>query len=105
LPFTYVDGDRYYASFTWVTGYASNLYTYLLDKVIATDFFEQFDRHNLLDGPAAMRYRRTVLEPGASKPAATLVSDFLGRPQNFNALRRWMSQEFQQQPAPAAKPH
>ena len=105
LPFTYVDGDRYYASFTWVVGYASNLYTYLLDKVIATDFFEQFDKRNLLDGPTAMRYRRTVLEPGASKPAATLVRDFLGRPQNFNALKNWMDQEFQQQSASQAGPH
>ncbi len=98
-PYTFVEGNRYYASFTWVTGYASNLYTYLLDKVIAIDFFAQFDKHNLLDGPAAMRYRRTVLEPGASKPAAALVRDFLGRPQNMDALRIWMNQEFQQQTA------
>jgi thimet oligopeptidase len=73
--------------------------------VIATDFFEQFDKHNLLDGPTAMRYRRTVLEPGASKPAATLVRDFLGRPQNFNALRDWMNQEFQKQSASQSAPH
>ena len=93
-PFTIVDGDRYYASFTWVTGYASNLYTYALDKEIALDFFSQFDKRNLLDGPAAMRYRRAVLEPGASKPAAELVKDFLGRPQNIDALKTWMNEEF-----------
>jgi len=93
-PFTIVDGDRYYASFTWVTGYASNLYTYALDKEIALDFFSQFDKRNLLDGPAAMRYRRAVLEPGASKPAAELVKDFLGRPQNMDALKTWMNEEF-----------
>jgi thimet oligopeptidase len=94
-PFTPVDGDRSYASFTHLTGYASNYYTYVLDKVIAIDFFSQFDRRNLLDGPTAMRYRRAVLEPGASKPAADLVKDFLGRPQQMDALKNWMNQEFQ----------
>jgi len=94
-PYTFVEGDRYYTSFTWVTGYASNLYTYVLDKVIALDFFSQFDKNNLLDGPTAMRYRRAVLEPGASKPAAQLVKDFLGRPQTLDALKTWMNEEFQ----------
>ena len=92
--YTFVDGDRMYASFTHLTGYASNYYTYVLDKVIAIDFFSQFDKANLLDGPTAMRYRRTVLEPGATKPAAELVKDFLGRPQNMEALKRWMNVEF-----------
>ena len=101
-PYTWVDGNRYYASFTWVTGYASNLYTYPLDKVIAVDFFTQFDKKNLLDGPAAMRYRRAVLEPGASKPATELVKDFLGRPQQFDALKAWLSEEFQ---TPATASH
>jgi thimet oligopeptidase len=101
-PFTRVEGDRYYASFTHLTNYASNYYTYVLDKVIAIDFFSQFDKHNMLDGPTAMRYRRAVLEPGASKPAAELVKDFLGRPQNMEALKSWMNEEFQP-PPPAAK--
>jgi thimet oligopeptidase len=94
-PYTPVEGDRFYTSFTHLTGYASNYYTYVLDKVIALDFFAQFDKHNLLDGPTAMRYRRAVLEPGANKPAAELVKDFLGRPQNMDALKSWMNEEFQ----------
>ena len=93
-PFIPVDDIHYYASFVHLEGYASNLYTYLLDKVIAIDFFAQFDKRNLLDGPTAMRYRRTVLEAGASKPAAQLVQDFLGRPQGIDALRNWMNEEF-----------
>jgi thimet oligopeptidase len=97
-PFTFVDGDRMYASFTHLTGYASNYYTYVLDKVIAIDFFSQFDKTNLLDGPTAMRYRHAVLEPGATKPAAQLVKDFLGRDQNIDALKSWMNEEFQLTP-------
>ncbi len=94
-PYTFVDGDRMYAAFTHLTGYASNYYTYVLDKVIAIDFFAQFNKANLLDGPTAMRYRRTVLEPGATKPAAELVRDFLGRPQNMDALKKWMNVQFE----------
>lgn len=101
-PYTEVPGDHAFAAFTHLTGYSSNYYTYVLDKVIAIDFFAQFDKHNLLDGPTAMRYRRTVLEPGATKPAAELVRDFLGRPQNMKALTVWMDQEFTQ-PAPPSK--
>jgi thimet oligopeptidase len=99
-PYTPVEGDRFYTSFTHLTGYSSNYYTYVLDKVIAIDFFAQFDKRNMLDGPTAMRYRRAVLEPGASKPAAELVKDFLGRPQNMDALKTWMNEEFQPAPAP-----
>jgi len=94
-PFAQVQGAHQFAAFTHLTGYTSNYYTYVLDKVIAIDFFSQFDKKNLLDGPTAMRYRRAVLEPGASKPAADLVKDFLGRPQQIDALKSWMNEEFQ----------
>ena len=92
---TFVDGNRGYASFTHLTGYSSNYYTYMLDKVIAVDFFSKFDRTNLIGGPTAMRYRKTVLEPGASKPATQLVKDFLGREQSLDSLKVWMNEEFQ----------
>ncbi len=95
--FTFLEGDRMYASFTHLTGYSSNYYTYVLDKVIAVDFFAQFDKSNLLGGPTAMRYRRTVLEPGATKPASQLVRDFLGREQNLDALKSWINEEFKPQ--------
>jgi thimet oligopeptidase len=92
-PFAPIAGEHTFASFTHLTGYASNYYTYLLDKVIAIDFFAQFDPGNLLDGPTAMRYRHAVLEPGGSKPATELVRDFLGRPQSMEAIGHWINQE------------
>jgi thimet oligopeptidase len=100
-PFAFVEGDHFYASFTHLTGYSSNYYTYVLDKVIALDFFSQFDKRNLLDGSTAMRYRKAVLEPGASKPATQLVKDFLGRPQQIDALKNWLNEEFQRPPEAA----
>ena len=96
--FTPVPNDHFADTFTHLTGYSSNYYTYVLDKVIAIDFFSQFDTKNLLNGPAAMRYRRTVLDPGATKPADQLVKDFLGRPQNMTAIVKWMNEEFATQP-------
>jgi thimet oligopeptidase len=101
-PWMWVDGNRGYATFTHLMGYSSNYYTYSLSKVIALDFFNQFDKSNLLDGPAAMRYRRLVLEPGGSKSANDLVKDFLGRPQSYDAFRTWMNEEFAGQPTAEA---
>jgi thimet oligopeptidase len=83
-----------WASFGHLGGYSSAYYTYLWDKVIAEDFFLQFDGHNLLAGDAPMRYRRVVLEPGGSVSANDFVKNFLGRPQNMAALQHWMAEEF-----------
>jgi thimet oligopeptidase len=90
----FVPGDHFWASFTHLNGYSSNYYTYVLDKVIALDFFARFDPQDLLRGPAGMRYRQAVLAPGSTKPAAQLVRDFLGREPNLDAYRRWMLAEF-----------
>ena len=93
-PYPFVDGNRFYAAFTHLMGYSSNYYTYVLDKVIALDFFSQFDKNDLLGGPTAMRYRKAVLEPGGSKAGTELVRGFLGRPQNLDAFKLWMDEEF-----------
>lgn len=93
-PYPFVDGNRFYTGFTHLMGYTSNYYTYVLDKVIAVDFFNQFDKKDLLGGEAAMRYRKAVLEPGGSKAGTELVRSFLGRPQNLDAFKLWMDEEF-----------
>jgi len=93
-PFTPLPGTHMYAAFGHLAGYSSAYYTYLWDKVIAEDFFSQFNHSNLLAGEAPMRYRRTVLEPGGSVSANTLVSHFLGREQNMDAFQKWMGEEF-----------
>ena len=92
--FTPLPETHQWASFGHLGGYSSAYYTYLFDKVIAEDFFLQFDHKNLLSGDAPMRYRRIVLEPGGSMSANDLVKNFLGRPQNMTALQHWMSEEF-----------
>ncbi|MBV8343249.1 MAG: Zn-dependent oligopeptidase [Gammaproteobacteria bacterium] len=90
----FVPGDHRWAALTHLNGYSSNYYTYVLDKVIALDFFAQFAARDLLGGPAGKRYARTVLAPGATRPAAQLARDFLGRDPNLDAYRRWLLEEF-----------
>jgi thimet oligopeptidase len=87
-----------YASFNHLAGYSSAYYTYMWDKVIAEDFFQQFDLKNLLAGDASMRYRRLVLQPGGSMSANDLVKNFLGRPQSMTAFQKWMGEEFKNAP-------
>jgi thimet oligopeptidase len=93
-PFQSLPNTHMYASFGYLAGYSSAYYTYLWDKVIAQDFFGQFDQANPLMGAAPMKYRHTVLEPGGSVSANDLVKNFLGRPQNTKAFQAWMSEEF-----------
>jgi thimet oligopeptidase len=93
-PWTWLEGNRMYASFGHLTGYSSNYYTYAFDKVIALDFFVQFDPADLLGCDAGSRYRKTVLEQGGSKPGRQMVRDFLGRDEEFSAFSSWLNEEF-----------
>ncbi|HEY3625309.1 MAG TPA: M3 family metallopeptidase [Terracidiphilus sp.] len=95
-PWKWIDGNRMYCSFGHLTGYSSNYYTYAFDKVIALDFFGQFDPADLLGGEAGARYRKTVLEQGGSKPGREMVRDFLGRDEEFQAFTKWLNEEFEE---------
>jgi len=96
-PWTWFEGNRMYASFGHLTGYSSNYYTYAFDKVIALDFFAQFDPEDLLGCDAGERYRKTVLDQGGSKPGREMVRDFLGRDEEFAAFSKWLNEEFEGQ--------
>jgi thimet oligopeptidase len=94
-PWTWLEGNRMYASFGHLTGYSSNYYTYAFDKVIALDFFAQFDPADLTGCDAGSRYRKAVLEQGGSKPGRQMVRDFLGRDEEFSAFSEWLNEEFE----------
>jgi len=74
-------------SFGHLTGYSAIYYTYMWSKSISTDLFTGFERAGLRDQATARRYRELVLARGSSRPAASLVSDFLGRPLSLDAYR------------------
>ena len=92
LPYEWVVGNKLYASFTHLTGYSSNYYTYLYDKVIALDFFSEFAADDLLAAAVTSRYRDEVLEPGGSRPGKELVRAFLNREQNAGAFTQWLGE-------------
>jgi thimet oligopeptidase len=95
LPYAHVDGTYRELGFTHLAnpGYASAYYTYMWSLVIAKDLLTGFDKSNLSAAGSARRYRDTLFAPGSSKPAATLVRDFLGRPFNANAWEDWLNRE------------
>jgi thimet oligopeptidase len=92
-PFRHVPGTYFHESFGHLDGYSAIYYTYMWSLVIAKDLFGPFRQAGLLDRTPAARYRRAVLEPGGSRPAAELVKEFLGRPHAFDAYEAWLNAE------------
>jgi thimet oligopeptidase len=86
----YRDGTHFELAFGHLESYSAAYYTYLWSSVIAKDLETEFEKHGYLDRDTAMKYRRTVLEPGGSKPAAALVKDFLGRDYGFDAYKAYL---------------
>ena len=87
------EGTQSQDSFPHLAGYGAAYYTYRWSIVIADDLFTQFEKNGLRDRATAERYRRLVLAPGGSKPAAELVSDFLGRPVSIDAYRATLAKD------------
>lgn len=94
-PFPWVDGTHFQCAFGHLNGYSAVYYTYMWSLVIAKDMFSKFDPDHMLAAGVAKDYRMKVLAPGGSKPAAELVSDFLGRPFNEQAWKKWLDRDDQ----------
>ena len=89
--FPYQEGTHFYASFGHLHGYSSNYYTYMWSEVIARDLLSAFKKKGMMNTTLALKYRKTILEPGGSKDAAELVKDFLGRPYKFKAFEEYLN--------------
>jgi len=85
--------SQFQDSFGHLNGYSAVYYTYRWSKVIADDLFTRFAAEGLRNPATALDYRRKVLEPGGSKPAAALVADFLGRPISLDAYKAEMAKD------------
>ncbi len=92
-PFPFVNGTHFQCAFGHLDGYSAVYYTYMWSLVIAKDMFSKFDKAHLLDPGVGLAYRRAVLEPGGSRPAAELVSGFLGRPFDERAWKAWLDSD------------
>lgn len=89
-PFRHVPDTYFQESFGHLEGYSAIYYTYMWSLVIAKDLFGVFRDSGLLNPQTARRYRRAILEPGGSRPAAELVKNFLGREASFEAFAAWL---------------
>ena len=85
--------SQFQDAFSHLAGYGAAYYTYRWSIVIADDMFTRFAEHGLRDRATADRYRKLVLAPGGTKPAAELVADFLGRPINIDAYKAKMAKD------------
>jgi thimet oligopeptidase len=95
VPIPFAEGTTWQASFPHLgqAGYASAYYTYMWSLVIAKDLFSAFEGRDLTAPGVAARFRETLFVPGSSRPAAAVVTEFLGRPFNFDAWERWLNRE------------
>ncbi|HET9951642.1 MAG TPA: M3 family metallopeptidase [Candidatus Eisenbacteria bacterium] len=90
VPFPATADTHMQTSFGHLDGYSAIYYTYQWSLVIAKDLFSKFDHANMLDPTIPTRYRKLVLAPGGSRPAAELVRNFLGRDYNYDAYEAWV---------------
>ena len=77
------DNEHFYASFPHLNGYSAIYYTYQWSLAIATDLFTRFQDEGLRNVETAGEYRDMILGQGGARPAAELVTDFLGREVSF----------------------
>jgi thimet oligopeptidase len=85
-PLPHQDGTYFFTNLGHLNGYSAIYYTYMWSKVIAADLLTEFKKEGMHNTSTALRYRQTILSQGGAKPAAELVSDFLGRSYNFDAF-------------------
>ncbi|HEV2230779.1 MAG TPA: M3 family metallopeptidase, partial [Thermoplasmata archaeon] len=87
--------DAYHFEAAWghLTGYSAFYYTYVWSLVIARDLLSPFlTQGNLTDPEIARRYAEHILSAGSRRPAAELITSYLGRPFDFRAFERWVSE-------------
>jgi thimet oligopeptidase len=67
----------------------------MYSQAICDEFFEAFKAApgGLLNKEMSRRYRRIILEPGSSKSATEMVTEFLGRPFTLNAFNARISKK------------
>ena len=74
---------HFFASFPHLNGYSAIYYTYQWSLAIATDLFTRFQEEGLRNVETAGEYRDMILGQGGARPAADLVTEFLGREVSF----------------------
>ncbi len=80
-------------------GYDAGYYGYAWSRVYAQDLFSAFEHGHIDDPAVGLRYRREILEPGATREPDELVRRFLGRESTPDAFYRLLGADAGTQPA------
>jgi thimet oligopeptidase len=91
MPFRFVDGTHFQASFGHLMEYDAGYYGYQWALAIARDLFSRFDKEGLMTTKVARDYRDRVLAPGSSDDENRLIEGFLGRPFSRDPYKRFLS--------------
>ncbi len=86
----FAEGTHFIYAFDHLSGYGANYYGYLWSKVYAQDIFSVFEKHGVLDQATGIKYRKTILEKGATEEESDMLKNFLGRKPNSKAFLRSM---------------
>jgi len=89
-PFPKPEVDHLYTNFGHLMGYSAIYYTYQWSLAIAKDLFTRFEAKGIMDPTVAGEYASKILEVGGTKKAAAMIEDFLGRPRNLDAYKKWI---------------
>jgi len=87
-----LEDGHFYTAFGHLNGYSAIYYTYQWSLAIASDLFTRFEEEGLRNVETAGEYRDLILGQGGAKPAAELVTDFLGREISFKPYADRLSQ-------------
>lgn len=88
--FERIPGTHFQATFGHLVGYDAAYYGYQWALSLAFDALTRFQKEGMLNTQTAQEYRRAILEPGGSKDEAILMQDFLGRPANNEAYKKFL---------------
>jgi thimet oligopeptidase len=90
LPFSFVEGTHFQATFGHLVGYDAGYYGYQWALSIARDLFTRFEKEGMMNPKTATEYRAAILSAGGSDDEAALVQRFLGRPPSDEAYKRYL---------------
>jgi thimet oligopeptidase len=80
------EGTNFICNFTHLNSYGANYYGYLWSKVFAQDIFSVFEKKGVLNQTVGIKYRKTILEKGATEEESDMLKNFLGRKPNSAAF-------------------
>jgi thimet oligopeptidase len=86
LQTPYPEGTSFICAFTHLNSYGANYYGYLWSKVYAQDIFSVFEKNGVLNETVGIKYRKAILEKGATEEESEMLKNFLGRKPNSAAF-------------------